>query len=422
MSLSDIDLSDLAFWARPIAERDEAFRVLRRQRPVAFFEERQTFLNSAINVPKGRGYYAVTRHPDVVWVSKHPDIYSSAQGIFVQDFPPVFLEFIGSMINMDDPRHARLRRIVSAAFSPRVMGDLEEAMHVEVDRLIDAVVDRGECEFVADIAAPLPLAIICRMMGIPDEERQFVFDRANVLIGGGDPEYIAEGVDAGVAVLTAAQELAELTERTAASRRQDPRPDVTTALINANVDGEALTQAELSSFFILLVVAGSETTRHAITHGLLALTERPQAAAAWRADFDRLSRTAVEEIIRWASPAMAMRRTVTEPTTLGDQRLEPGDKVVMYYNSANRDEEVFADPFEFDLARDPNPHLGFGGPGPHFCLGAHLARREIAVTFRHLLARLPDIRAVGQPEQLRSGTVNGVKRLRAEFTPGGEPR
>jgi cytochrome P450 len=223
-----------------------------------------------------------------------------------------------------------------------------------------------------------------------------------------------------VELLTAGQELAALVTELAEERVRNPKEDLTTALVTAEVDGEKLSPQEMASFFILLVVAGNETTRNAISHGMLALTEHPDEKAKWAADFEGVAPTAIEEIVRWATPVIHFRRTVTQDgVRIGDQEFNEGDKVVLWYNSANRDEAVFDDPYRFDVTRAPNDHVGFGGPGPHFCLGAHLARREMTVMFRELFERLPDIHAVGPPDQLRSNFINGIKHLRAEFTPGG---
>jgi cytochrome P450 len=241
-----------------------------------------------------------------------------------------------------------------------------------------------------------------------------------VILGLGDEEYVPDQTEAGImtALLGAAQDLANLITELGEARQRDPQNDLTTALVTAEVDGESLTPAELASFFVLLVVAGNETTRNAISHGLMALTEHPDQRAAWQADYDAMAPTAVEEIVRWATPVIHFRRTVTQDgVRIGDQELNTGDKVVLWYASANRDAAVFEDPFRFDLRRTPNDHLGFGGPGPHFCLGAHLARREITVMFRELLRRMPDIEAFGEPVRLQSNFINGIKHLPARWTP-----
>jgi methyl-branched lipid omega-hydroxylase len=291
--------------------------------------------------------------------------------------------------------------------------------------VLDDVIERGECDFVTDIAARLPLRIILDMMGIPRSEEQFVFDRTNVILGFTDPEYVPANEDGTLneaniiaALLTAGQELSTMVMELGAERQRNPVDDLTTALVTAEVDGESMTPEELGSFFILLVVAGNETTRNAIAHGLHELTEHPDQQERWRTDFEALAPTAVDEIVRWSSPVVHFRRTVThDGVRLGDHEFSEGEKVVLWYGSANRDETVFEEPNRFDLARTPNDHVGFGGPGPHFCLGAHLARREITAVFREVLARVPDIRAVGEPDRLQSNFINGIKHLPAEFTP-----
>ena len=416
LALDQIDLSDIEFWDRPLPERMAAFDALREAEEIPFFDEP---IVSDL-VPPGRGYFALTRHADVVEASKHPALFCSGQGTTIPDMPPMFLEFLGSMINMDDPRHARLRRIVSRGFTPKQLDAMRSDVEQTAAGILDDVIERGEGDFVTDIAAVLPLRIIVDLMGIPRSLEQFIFDRTNVILGLGDAEYVPDQTEAGVmgALLQAAQDLNLLITELGEERMKNPTDDLTTALVTAEVDGEMLTPAELGSFFLLLVVAGNETTRNAIAHGLLALTEHPDERDRWWNDFDALAPTAVEEIVRWSSPVMHFRRTVTEAgARIGDHEFSEGDKVVLWYNAANRDPAVFHDPHRFDIGRTPNDHLGFGGPGPHFCLGAHLARREITVMFRELRERVPDIRAVGEPDRLRSAFINGIKHLPAQWTP-----
>jgi cytochrome P450 len=321
------------------------------------------------------------------------------------------------MIELDDPRHARLRGIVSRAFTPRMLQRLEDYIQVAAAGIIDDVQGKGECDFVTEVASALPLKIICDLMGVPESEYDGIFARSNIILGAGDPEYIPEGNDIGAALLTAGYELSELVQELGRHRTEHPTDDLTSALVHAEVDGEHLSGQELGSFFVLLVVAGNETTRNAISHGLKAMTDYPDQRKLWANDFDGLAGTAVDEIVRWATPVIFMRRTATRDATLGGQQLHEGDKLLLFYNSANRDAEVFSDPFVFDVRRDPNPHVGFGGPGPHFCLGAHLARREITVMYRELFRRLPDIEASGPPEMLRSSFIHGIKHLPCQFTP-----
>ena len=373
-----IDLSDLEFWALPWDVREGAFLTLRQHDPMAFFAEPDPGEASPLLPPPGPGYRALTRHAEVSEVSRHPELYRSGPGaVSILDLPSEMVEYFSGMISTDNPRHARLRRIVSAAFSPRMVRSVEEGIQQVADRVIDRVAALGGCDFVTEVAAPLPLTVICDMMGIAEADYGAVFRCSNVILSMGDPEYVEAGTDPVVAFLEAGQELSELMADLAAYRLEHPTDDLTSALINTNIDGEALTNAELASFFILLVVAGNETTRNAITHGLYALSQYPDQRARWQADVEGVAPTAVEEIVRWASPVIWMRRTVGEETVLSGQELHPGDKVLLFYNSANRDEAAFEDPYAFDVGRQPNPHVGFGAAGPHFCLGAHLARREV---------------------------------------------
>ncbi len=418
LTADEIDLSDMEFWARPWDEREGAFRTLRRERPMPFFKEPEIPEALTFVIPEGRGYYGLTRHAEISEASRHPEIYQSGKGATsIVDMPDEMLDFFGSMINMDNPRHARLRRIVSAAFNPRMIKSIEDRIDHVANDVIDRVAGLGGCDFVTEVSSRLPLEVICDMMGIAPSDYDTVFNASNVILSNGDPEYVPEGTDPMLAFMTAAQQLNLLMLDLATFRKDHPTEDITSALVNTNVDGEALTDAEVASFFILLVVAGNETTRNAISHGLLALTEHPDQRAIWMADPAGIAGTGVDEIVRWSSPVIWMRRTVASDTVLGGTELREGDKVIMFYNSANRDEEVFEDPFSFDVRRNPNPHVGFGAAGPHFCLGAHLARQEVDVMFRRLFERLPDIEASGEPDRLLSPFINGIKHMECVFTP-----
>ncbi len=408
-------LSDLqGFWTRPIAERAAGFAALREREPVAFFEEPQFSI-----LPRGKGYWALSRLDDLLEASRTPSVFTSGKGsTSITDMPPEFLEFFGSMIGMDDPRHARLRRIVSRGFTPRRLALLTEDVHRVAREIVDDVIEQGECDAVPAISARLPLAIVCDMMGVPASQYEYVFDRSNIILGAGDPEYVPDAENIVMALLQAGNELAELMKDLGRHRVQNPTDDVTSALVNAEIDGERLTPDELASFFILLVVAGNETTRNAISWGLQLLSENPDQRRIWLDDLDGVTPTAVEEIVRWASPVIFMRRTLATDAVLGGQPMSEGDKVLLFYWAANRDPKHFADPDRFDVRRSPNPHVGFGGPGPHFCLGAHLARREMSVMFRELLTRIPDIHATAEPQRLQSMFINGIKHLPVTFTPG----
>src|SRR5215469_7161223 len=407
-----IDLSATEFWALPLTERAAAFAQLRAEPRPRFFEEPETPFSE-----QGPGYYALVRYADVVEASKYPAVFSSAQGATsIPDLPVEFNEYFGSMINMDDPRHARLRRIVSRAFSPRMTARFEDDVRRAATEIVDDLIDGGPCDFVSRVAARLPLKIICDMMGVPDDQYEMVLAQTNIILSGFDPEFLSEDQDEVVIqLLGAGQALADLVTGLAAARAEEPAEDLVSALARANIDGEQLTSAELASFFVLLVVAGNETTRTALSHALMLLTAYPEQRALLVADLEGRIAGAVEEIVRYASPVLFMRRTVTRDYTMNGQDYREGDKVVLFYYSANRDEAVFTDPERFDITRSPNPHVGFGAPGPHFCLGAHLARRELTVMLRELLTRVPDITA-GEPDRLLSSFINGIKRLPCQFT------
>jgi cytochrome P450 len=408
------------FWSRPQSVIEADLEQLRRQPLTKFPEKPQTIANP--DDPSlallGSGAFVATRHADILHMSRHPEVWSSAEGITVIDSPPEFNEFFGSMIALDDPRHGRLRRLVSAGFTPRMLAKLEEGVTAQAKEIIADVRGRGEVDFVTDVAAKLPLKIVCDLMGIPQSELDFVFNQSNIILGISDPEYAPpEGIDGITALLMAGGALSDLMKDIARSKEGSDSDDLTTVLVNAEIEGEKLTDADIASFFVLLVVAGNETTRNAISWGLTYLTNNPDQRALWQSDFDRYSAGAVEEIVRLASPVTYMRRTALADTELAGVPIAKGEKVLMNYLSANRDEAVFEDPYRFNIQRDPNPHIGFGGPGPHFCLGAHLARREITVMYRELFENLPDIHATSEPDVLSAAFIHGVKHLDAAFTP-----
>ena len=343
--------------------------------------------------------------------SRNPQLFCSGNGSNIGDLPVELNEFFGSMINMDDPKHFRLRSLVAKGFTPKEVARVEEYVTTKAAAVVDRMLEHnpgGECDFVEWIAAPLPLQIICEMMGIPDDDIEQIFAWTNVILGAGDPEYggtYEALMNAALGMFAYAQALGE-------DRRANPRDDITSVLMAAEVDGDRLTSQEFGSFFILLVVAGNETTRNAISHGMKALTDHPDQRELWYGDFEAHTRTAVEEIVRWATPVIHFRRTATEDTELAGQPIAAGQKVVLWYNSANRDERVFADPYRFDITRPITPtQVGFGAGGPHFCLGANLARREITVMFDELRRRVPDLRITGEPAYLESSFINGIKRL-----------
>ena len=407
----DIDLSDMEFWRRPWAEREVAFATLRRESPITHFDE-PVIEGTSSEFPVGNGFYALTKYRDVQTASRHPEVFLSGPGaVSEMDLPTEMVEYFSGMISTDDPKHARLRRIVSNAFNPRNVRAVEDSIERKADEIIERAQTSGTGNFITDIAAPFPLEIICDMMGVPPSEYASVMYHSNIILSNGDPDLIPEGQDPVLALLESGAALTAIMEELGAYRINNPIDDITSALVNAEIETEKLTKQELASFFVLLVTAGSETTRTAIAHGLHALTEHPDQKARLLADYDGLAKTGVDEIVRWASPVIWMRRTLAADYTLSDFELAKGDKVLLFYSSANRDEDIFENPDVFDVGRTPNDHYGFGAPGPHFCLGAHLARREITVMMRELLRRHPDIRSTGSPSQLASRFINGIKRL-----------
>lgn len=408
VQVGDFDLSDPEFWLKPRTYREGAFHALRQQPELAFYEE-WDFLDSPF--PRGPGYFALTRYEDVWHVSRNPQLFISGQGSNIADLPMEMAEFFGSMIAMDDPRHFRLRSIVSKGFTPKEVSRIEGYVTDKARTLVDRLLERfpeGECDFVTELAAPLPLQIICEMMGVPEADEAQVFNWTNTILGAGDPEFggtLEALMNAAIGMFSYAQALGE-------DRLKTPTDDLTSVMMHAVVDGERLTAQEFGSFFILLVVAGNETTRNAISHGLHALTQYPDQRDIWFGDFEGNTRTAVDEIVRWASPVIHFRRTATEDTVIGNTKVQAGQKVVMWYNSANRDQSVWPNAYDFDVRRSLQPQqAGFGAGGPHFCLGANLARREIAVAFDEIRRRLPNLRSVGEPDYLQSNFINGIKHL-----------
>jgi cholest-4-en-3-one 26-monooxygenase len=350
-------------------------------------------------------FWAVTRHADVVEVSRRFQTYSSARkgALLMEERPD--LEVARMMVDTDPPEHTRLRMLVNRGFTPKAMRTLEDHFRQVAGRLIDDAIAAGELEFVERVSSELPLIAIAELLGIPIEDRRKVFDWSNRMIGTTDPDY-SGGQDDGAA---AAAELYMYANELAAQRRVDPREDIITTLITEH-DGDILSEHEFDLFVLLLSVAGNETTRNGISHGLLALIENPDAWAALKSDAT-LVPSAVEEMLRWGTPVNCFRRTATCDVELHGQEIREGDAVVMLYASANRDETVFADPFRFDITRDPNPHLTFGGGGPHFCLGANLARLEMRTLFEELVSRAESVELIGEVHRLRSSFIHGIKTL-----------
>ncbi|MEV0352401.1 cytochrome P450 [Nonomuraea sp. NPDC050680] len=402
----DIDLADLGFWRQSPKTRHEAFARLRQlEHPVFFPEKKVPFLRS------GSGFYALVRHADVVEASRDAKVFSSEPAVTNPEPPGWVKQVFGeSMVNMDDPRHARLRRIVTRSFSPRMLSGLQDDIEAACRRIVDDVIEQGPRDFVGQVAARLPIHVICDMMGIPDDLRAKVHEHVDVSTAytGVRPSLVRSVQLAGQNML-ALLALQRMVIKLGHERAADPQGDLVSLLVTANPDGEKLTDRELGSFFALLLVAGNETARNTMAHGIKLLTDNPAQRELLMEDFDGRIGNAIEEMVRYVSPIMQFRRTLTQDYSLRGLELKKGDKVVLFYGSANRDETVFPDADSFDITRETKPHVGFGGPGPHFCLGANLARQEMRTMFRVLLTRLPEIRSVGEPELLLSNFDNSVR-------------
>jgi cytochrome P450 len=412
VALGTFNLSDPEFWLAPRDYRNAAFCSLRAADELVYFDEWE-YPDSPL--PKGPGYWAVPRYDDVWTASRNPHVFISGRGVNIGDIPQQMNEFIGSMIAMDDPRHFRLRSIVAKGFTPKQVTQVEGYVRTKATSIIDRLIEEfpdGECDFVEQVAALLPLQIICEMMGIPASDEAQIFHWTNVILGVGDPEYVGsfeQLMGVLMQMFAYAQQLGE-------DRRAAPGDDIASVLMHAEVDGERLTPQEFGSFFILLVVAGNETTRNAIAHGMKLLTDFPVQRRMWFENYDGHVKTAVDEIVRVSTPVIHFRRTAAEDTIVNNTKIEAGQKLVLWYNSANRDETVFADADRFDIARPLQPqHVGFGAGGPHFCLGANLARREIAVIFDEIRKRLPTLVITSEPDYLQSAFINGIKRMRCAW-------
>ena len=405
MTTTTIDLLDLDRFQR--LEHHEMFTRLRAEDPVSWHDE-----------PGGAGFWNVVCHDDVLTVSRDSELYSSERGgvsIMDPEGQGGFDTRGLMMLYTDPPRHTRYRLLVNKGFTPRMIGLLEQYLRHRSRLIVDNVIERGSCDFVVDLASELPLQAIAEIMGVPQEDRRLLFEWSNAMIGADDPEFQRDGAngaqDASAALYAYANALAK-------ERQRDPRDDIVTKLINAEVEGEKLSELEFDMFMLLLSVAGNETTRNATAWGMWALMQHPEQYAALRDDLDGRIAPAIEEILRWASPVYHFRRTTTRPTEIRGREIAEGDKVVMWYISANRDEAVFDDPFRFDITRAADEQVAFGGGGHHFCLGANLARMELQLIFREVLERIPDMRTVEAPQILRSNFIGGIKHMPVEFTAG----
>ena len=411
--LPEADLGSLEFWGRPARERDRYFEYLRRDAPLSRHKPPEDILGLP---EQGRmHYWAIVRYDDIRTISRDPATFRSSDGVQFADAPPEMLEASQSFLAMDAPRHGKLRGLVSSAFTPRQVARIEEGIRVAAKRIVGEAASTGGGDFVELIAKRLPLHTISDMLGVPEDDRERVMEAADTLIAAADPEVFGDRQP--LEVLGAALwTLTEFATELAKHREQHPGDDLMTALVQAEVDGDRLTHAEISAFLVLLSVAGNDTTRHTTSHALRALTLNPDQRARLTEDLDARLPDAVEEFVRWASPVMTFRRTTTREVELHGEKLPPGEKIVLFYHSGNRDERAFEEPWKFDLSRSPNRHLGFGGGGPHYCMGASLARTQLRAIFGEMLRVIPDIEA-GEPELLRSAFIHGVKRMPCTFTP-----
>jgi cholest-4-en-3-one 26-monooxygenase len=405
VELSDINLLDRDRFTQGVPH--EWFTYLRANAPVYRHPE-----------PDGPGFWVITKHADVTSVGKDAKTFSSDQAkggvVQIEDAATEdnerFTEGGKLMLMTDPPEHTRYRKLVNHGFTPRMINRMEAHIRDLTDELLDKALAKKQVDFVVEVAAELPLLVIAELIGVPVEDRHKIFDWSNRMVGSEDPEYQIADEE----VLQAQIEMFMYASQLAAERRANPRDDIMTTLLNAEIDGDRLSDMDFNLFFLLLSVAGNETTRNAIAHGMHALLHHPEQYDELVQD-PSLVPTATEEILRWASPVMYFRRNCTADTEMRGQEIKAGDKVTIWYTSANRDEEVFDDPFRFDIHRDPNPHIAFGGGGPHFCLGANLARMEINVLFEELAKRVPRIRPLGEADRLRSNFIAGIKHLPVEF-------
>jgi cholest-4-en-3-one 26-monooxygenase len=399
VDFEDIDLTD----SKPFADRvpHEWFAFLRKNAPVWWQDEAD-----------GPGFWAVTSHADCTTVNRDYEHFSSnRQATYIWDLPEDQLDQQQLiMLNMDPPLHTRYRRLVNKGFTPRMVGQLHDRIHAATDQIIDSVIEKGNADFVTDIAAELPLIVIADLLGVPNEDRHRMFDWSNRMIGSQDPEYQT----AGEVALQASMELYAYATELFGAKRANPQDDLMSVLTDVEIEGEKLSDFELELFFLLLTVAGNETTRNLISGAMAAFFDHPDQWELLRRDRSLLP-SAVEEMLRYVTPVMNFRRQTTSRFELGGQVIEEDSKVVFFHISGNRDEAVFDDPQKFDITRNPNPHLAFGAGGPHFCLGANLARMEIRVMFEHLLDRMPDMQLDGEVQRLQSQFISGVKHIPVSF-------
>jgi cytochrome P450 len=403
---SPIDITSHDFWSRPFAVRDETFAQLRAGAGLSWHRPFPSMF--PMEEP---GYWALTRRADIAYVSQHPELFTSAQGVALDPMPAEIQHFASFFLTMDPPQHTTYRRLISSAFTPRNVRHIEEQIHNSAVSIVDDLVGAGDVDFVEACSARLPMLTIMEMLGVPKADQPAVTKAAEKLFGLSDDEYSSleeraqDTINEIMLLNTTGQELAKF-------RRANPGDDLMTSIVNAEVDGHRLTDEEMGAFLILLASAGNDTTKQATTHAMMALVANPVQRDWLMEDFENRIGAAIEEFVRWSSPVLQFARFATEDTEINGLPLNAGDKVGLFYCSANRDESVFDSPGSFNLQCAPNPHLGFGGGGPHFCLGNQLTKAELRNLFRELLTRLKTVE-FGEPDLLHSSFVHGVKRLPA---------
>lgn len=406
-----IDLSSRAFWSTTAAERERSFAVLRAERPVSWHPPVE---DAMLNDPDDPGFWAITRHADIVTVSRTNEVFLSGKGVMFENYPEELLESTQSFLAMDPPRHTMLRKLATAAFTPRQVRRIEDSIKANAKTIVEELRAAGSgADFVEHCAKELPLRTLSDMVGIPDSERERVAHAADALVSTTDPVFL-DGRNPLEVMFENVMYLHQVAGALAAERRDHPGDDLFSSLVNAEVDGDRLTDADVSAYFVLLAVAGNDTTRQTTSHALKALTDFPDQRAWLLEDFGNRIGMAVEEFIRWASPVMNFRRTAATDYELGGQTIRAGEKVAMFYASGNWDDRLFDQPDRFDLSRDPNPHVGFGGGGQHYCLGTHVARAQLRAIFGELLRQVPDIEA-GEPEYLAGSFIHGIRKMPCTF-------
>jgi len=399
-------ISELSFWAATAEEREKTFRKLRAEAPISW----QPPIQGALIPPENDGVWVVTTHELITFVSKNPQLFCSGQGFQMEEVPEDVNEAAGSFLGMDAPKHGVIRKLVSAAFTPKQIQKMNDQIEAQAGRIVDELLETTEGDFVEQVSKRLPMWTIYEMMGLEDEDKRNQASHfADGMVSWAD-EDVAAGREPGEVLNEALVGLLMMGMELAEQRRADPREDLMTNLVNAEVDGRKLTDEEIGAFFVLLSVAGNDTTRNSISLTMRALQQFPEQRDLLLEDFDGRIAVAIEEFVRWASPVMTFRRTVTEDTELGGEQLRAGDWVAMIYSSGNRDESVFDDPHTLDILRDPNPHVGFGGGGPHFCMGNFVAKKQLRAILHELLTRAPHLE-LGEPEYLVGNFVRAVKRL-----------